>query len=699
VVTFEGSLETAYRACLWLRSASRVLLPLGTFDAPDASALYDGARAIAWRDHVGSDATLAVDCDSVTEGLPNSHFSALRVKDAVVDRLRDETGARPSIDTGRPDVRLRLHVEREGQATVSLDLAGEPLHRRGWRTAAGAAPMKETLAAAILLMADWPRRAAAGEPLLDPFCGAGTFPIEAALIALNRAPGLSRARFGFEGWAGHDASLWQHLRDDARGVVRSDQAGLAEMIGSDVDARMVSVARANVVAAGLDDEIRIERRGLDEVAPRAGQVGGLVVANPPYGERLGDEAGLRDLYRSLGDVLRRRFLGWTGFVLCGQPALAREIGLKSARRTVLFNGPIECRLLELPIASLAPASGDQGPAWRRPRPRAPLSAGAQALQNRLGKNRDKLEKWAAREKVSCYRLYDADLPEYAAAIDLYEGSRAGGGPHARALHLQEYEPPGTIDAGIAARRLEEMIAVAAEVTGLPEDEVYLKTRRRQRGGTQYERAGGEAALFEIEEGGHRFLVNLSEYLDTGLFLDQRRLRSMLGEEARGRDFLDLYCYTATSTVYAARGGAHRTVSVDLSRTYLDWAEKNLALNRVRGAGHDLVRNDCLRYLRATTTRFGLILLAPPSFSRSKKMVGTLDVQRDHVELIRAASRLLAPGGSLFFTTHLRRFRMDGAGLAELHVEDISKHTVPLDFMRDTRAHHAFRIERRAQRGE
>lgn len=365
-VWFTGSLETAYRACLWSRVASRVLLPLASFPAATAADLYHGVRSIDWLEHLGPEQTLAVDCSSARSAIAHTHFAALKTKDAVVDQIRDRKGRRPSVRVDRPDLRINVYLHGD-VATISLDLSGESLHRRGYRAAATPAPLKENLAAGILLMAGWPEIARAGGPFLDPMCGSGTFPIEAALIAKRIAPGRLRDRFGFEGWRGHDRKLWSQLREEARaGEIRAHDA-LPPIRGYDADRRAVRAAAANVARAGLSGRVHIECRPLFQSERFGGRppgdAGGLLVTNPPYGERMRDPQALASLYAELGDVLRRRFYGWTAHVLTGNLALGRRIGLRPSRRHVLYNGAIECRLLVFPI-SPEPVRSEKGPGWR-----------------------------------------------------------------------------------------------------------------------------------------------------------------------------------------------------------------------------------------------------------------------------------------------------------------------------------------------
>jgi len=677
-VRFQGSLETAYRACLWSRTASRVLLPLARFAAPDPDALYAGVRALPWHEHLSERGTLAVDFVASRSRITHTQFGTQKVKDAVVDHFRDSTGARPSVDTARPDVRINVYLHRD-EAQLALDLSGESLHRRGYRDPAHGAPLKENLAAAILLRAGWPAIAADGGALLDPMCGSGTLPIEAALMAGDVAPGLERSYYGFLRWRGHDPALWQRL---VREAIERRAAGLAKLppiVGYDIDVKAVRTALASVERADLSGHVHIERRPLSEAAA-VGQRPGLFVVNPPYGERLGEANALIPLYGQIGDLLKQRFPGWQAAVFTGNPELGLRVGLKPEKSYQLYNGPIECRLSLFAIR----ARDEQGEAVE--------AGGGEMLANRLRKNLKQLQKWAARENVSCYRVYDADLPEYAVAVDLYQGEQ-------RWAHVQEYEPPKTIDPVKAGKRLREALRVIAEVLEIPPERLFFKVRRRQKGAAQYERQDQQGRFYEVREGACRLLVNFTDYLDTGLFLDHRPTRLRIGAEAAGKRFLNLFCYTGAATVHAAVGGARGSVSVDLSRTYLDWAERNLRLNGIRGREHELVHADCLRWLQTQAEakvppRFDLIFLDPPTFSTSKRMQNTFDVQRDHVRILRWAVRLLAPGGLLLFSNNLRSFKLDLEALPELAIKDISRASVPPDFARDPKIHHCFEIRRR-----
>lgn len=670
-VSFAGTMEVAYRACLWSRLASRILMPLAEFDAGTDDALYTGVQAIDWSKHLAAHATLAVDANSALSKLTHSQFIAQRVKDAVVDQFRQRDGSRPGVDTDEPDVRINLRLRRD-RATLSLDLAGSPLHRRGWREVQGEAPLKENLAAAMLLRARWPEIYAEGGALLDPMCGSGTLLIEGAWMAADVAPGLHREYYGFLGWQQHDIALWRKLLEEARERADTGLRALRScFFGSDADPRMVQTAKRNAQEAGVSGFLTLDKHDVTHVSPAPGYTRGLVITNPPYGERLGDRAEMPRLYRAIGEALRERFAGWRAAVLAGDAELGQAIPLRAEKKYALFNGALETVLLVYELHARA----------ETPREAKPLSEGAQMLRNRLEKNLRHLRKRLDREGIHCWRAYDQDLPEYAAAIDVYAND--GGAPY---LHIQEYRAPAEIPVETARHRLREIVRVAGEVFGVSRDSIALKTRELGKGGSKYGQLDQRGEFIEVAEGGLSFLVNLTDYLDTGLFIDHRLVRAKLRELAEGRRFLNLFAYTATASVYAAAGGARDTTSVDLSATYLDWASRNLALNRFSGERHRLMQADAVTFLESDRDRYGLIYVDPPTFSNSKR-AEDFDVQRDHVRLLLACAERLTADGVLVFSNNFRRFKLDHEALNERFIiEDWSAPSIPFDFTRRADIH-------------
>jgi 23S rRNA (guanine2445-N2)-methyltransferase / 23S rRNA (guanine2069-N7)-methyltransferase len=603
-----------------------------------------------------------------------------------------------------------VHAHAHGTSiTLSIDLSGESLHRRGYRGAAGEAPLKENVAAGVLMRAGWPELAAAGAQFLDPMCGSGTLVIEAALIAARCAPALRREYFGFLGWRGHDAALWQRVRAGAQARCMAAAQPVTVLRGQDRDPLAVRDARANAQRAGIGSWVQFEVSLLANAAPvPAAESGGgdaesepkprgLLCTNPPYGIRMEDLDAARAVHRELGEVLRERFQGWQAAVLTGAPQLGMELGIRAARTHALWNGAIECRLLRMTVE--AASLRRPGTLVREDAPPLRDTAGARMFANRLAKNLKRLKSWVAKSGVSCYRLYDADMPEYAFAIDIYRTVE----PEDMWLYVQEYAAPAEIEVEAVRRRRGEALAALPGAIGVSPERIKLRTRRRTPRGEQYDKLDDRSDSHIVLEGGLQFIVNFDDYLDTGLFLDHRITRGRLKEAAAGRRFLNLFAYTGTATVYAAAGGATATTSIDMSRTYLDWAQRNLARNIGLSVGspgtrpkHEFVQADCVEWLRdgaRSSERYDLIFLDPPTFSNSKRMAGVLDVERDHPALIDACMRLLEPGGLLVFSTNAQRFRLQPA-LAERHaIRDVSAATLPPDFERNPRIHRCFEISR------
>ena len=672
----EGELVDAQRAVLWSRLASRVLWPIAEFPCADEHALYAGVTAVDWTRHLDASHTIAVDAHVSGDALTHARYAAQRVKDGIVDTLRAKTGARPDVDVESPDVRINL-VVRKGQATLSIDLGGGSLHRRGWRRAQGEAPLKENLAAAVLLRGGWPQAYADGGDLLDPMCGSGTLLIEGALMAANVAPGLMRLGDGLPTrWAGFDGEAWKALHIDAIEREAKGRASLRPCFtGSDLDPHAIRSARENAQAAGVDDAIGFAVRDVADL-PVQDNKRGVVACNPPYDARLAADPAL---YRALGDALKHATPNWCASLLCGDFELARATGLRAQKRYQLFNGPIECSLIVCDPIALPARDETQ---------KRELGEGAQMVANRLRKNLKALRPWREREGVSCFRAYDADIPEYACAVDVYTttGDETW-------LHVQEYAAPTDIPEATTRKRLNELLAGAREVFEVPKERVAVKTRSTGKGGSKYGRFDQRSEFLHVAEGAATLQVNLFDYLDTGLFLDHRPLRARMALEARGKHFLNLFCYTGVASVQAAVQGAAQTTSVDLSATYLEWLADNLRENGVGGTRHRIAQADALRWLEADRGAYDVVFCDPPTFSNSKR-ADDFDVQRDHVRLLRAAVERLADGGVLYFSNNFRRFKLDETAIADFaRVEDISASTIPPDFARNPRIHRAWRLAR------
>lgn len=675
VVTWSGDLEAAYRGCLWSRFASRILLQLSTFPAASEDLLYEAVTAMDWEEHLSLTTSFAVDCNLAGKAtISHSKYAALRVKDGVVDYFRKKYDERPSVKTTRPDVQLNVHIDGKNKGSLYIDLSGESLHRRGYRADGVIAPLKENLAAAIVAFSGWSAENA-GKAFIDPMCGSGTLLIEAALVYGDSAPGLSRSYFGFTGWQQHDSRLWSKLIDEA--VDREDD-GLEQewpvMTGYDADPKAVAASRKNINKAGLGDKIQVKMGNIANLRKPVEE--GVLVCNPPYGERLAERQEVASLYKAMGRVFTREFSGWDLGVFVSNSELVDNFGLKWQERIELFNGSISCKLL---VGSI-PRELDKGPfTWQINNDE--VAEEGRGLANRLRKNGRQLLKWAKKEKINCFRLYDRDLPEFNFSVDIYD----------KWIHVQEYAPPKTIEEKVAKQRFNLGLSVIREVFGVNRERIFIKTRSRQRGKTQYQKKGSSQKMHVVQEGGCYFLVNFTDYLDTGLFLDHRPIRMKIGEMAKGKRFLNLFGYTGTATIHACVGGAASTTTVDLSGKYLDWAKQNLALNGIANTDHQFIKADCVKWLEENSGRFDLIFIDPPTFSNTKKEKRVFDVQQDHVRLIKLAMGLLESGGMLIFSTNFRKFVLDPSLVDIYNINEVTRKTIPLDFKRNNLIHKCWEI--------
>ena len=666
-VHYQGDDRLMYQSLMWSRLASRILLPLTECGVYSDLDLYLGVQAINWPEMFGSDKTFAVHFSGLNEVIRNSQYGALKVKDAIVDSFTRKNLPRPDVDREQPDIRVNVWLNKD-KASIALDLSGEGLHQRGYRQQTGLAPLKETLAAAIVLRSGWQ----AGTPLVDPMCGSGTLLLEAAMIACDRAPGLHRTHWGFTGWNKFDLSLWSEVKQEAQVRAKKGlQENTSRFFGYDNDPRVIESARANARRAGLAERISFTQQDVLKLQnPLPEGPTGTVLSNPPYGERLESEPALIALHSQLGRLMKSHFGGWNLSLFSASPELLSCLQLRADRQFKAKNGPLDCVQKNYQLAANPSGAG--------------VAQLADDYANRLRKNLKKLDKWARQEGIECYRVYDADLPDYNVAVDRY----------ADWVVVQEYAPPKSIDPTKARQRLFDVIAATLSVMDIPTNRLVLKTRERQKGKSQYQKLGEKGDFFQVAEFNAKLWVNLTDYLDTGLFLDHRIARKMLGQMSKGKDFLNLFAYTGSASVHAGLGGARSTTTVDMSRTYLEWAERNLRLNGLTGRQHRLMQADCLNWLRDADEQFDLIFIDPPTFSNSKRMEESFDVQRDHLDLMKDLKRLLRAGGTIMFSNNKRGFKMDFAGLEALGLEaqEITAKTQSQDFVRNRQIHNCWLLK-------
>ena len=691
-VDFEGSLETGYRFCFETRISSRLLMGLFVVDDIISDKELEEATAmLPWEEYIDPTKTLKVTCTTQNcRYITNSHYGALKVKDGIVERIREKfNGERPYIEIHEPDLTVHVHIE---DTTVKwyVDFSGENLSMRGYRGEQTEALLKEHLAAALIGRSEWRKSVNDGNPLpfYDPFCGSGTIAVEAALMATDTAPGLLRKKpYPFESLPNFDKEAFDRVVEEAEERRRKaiDERDIS-IFASDISRTAVEISKAAALKAGVYDFISFSVQDFTKLEkPPVSK--GCIVTDPPYGERM----TVRDidlLYENTGKVLQNVFKGWDATILTGNSELLSNIDMKPDRTNTLFNGGIMCQAAHYHIFTDEEREAMMQKALEKKKQRQaePLTPGAEMAYNRLMKNLKEITPLMKEQGVECYRIYDADMPEYSASIDIYMG---------KWVVVSEYAAPDTIDPEDAKRRLGELVRATEKATGIDEDFIYVKERSRQKGKGQYTRLAANNKMMVARENGVRFLVNFTDYLDTGIFLDHRPVRMMIQEMAKDKRFLNLFCYTGTATLNAIKGGALSTVSVDASSTYLAWMEENLKLNGYSTVfGNLLYKSDVIDWLWDTYDKFDLIFCDPPTFSNSKDRRGSFDVQRDHVKLIDAAAMHLSPGGTLIFSNNYRKFKLDPEVMEKYVVEDITEKTIGDDFKRDMKIHHCYLIRKK-----
>lgn len=684
-VRFSADIETASTLCLWSRLATRILRQIYSCAIDAQSDVYQVASNVDWPQWMQLQQTMAIECVGKHPAIDNTQFGAMRVKDAIADQFRQRTGARPNVDKDDPDVRFQLRMERQAFYFLK-DFSGPSLHQRGYRKEQGGAPLKEHLAAALLTRSGWQQ----DRPVVDPFCGSGTLLIEAALLARHIAPGLKRAQFAFErdGFADDTAlgrdkdagklsqQAWQSLRAEALGARKVVDRNV-KFFGFDLDPRVIDKARINAKAAGVADLVRFEVGDATTLSVPADVTPGLVITNPPYGERLSDMPALLPLYADFSLRLKQHFANWRLAIITSNTDLLRALKLSKLKSYKFSNGPLDCEFSLFDLTEKQVQINSNAPAL--------FFAESESFANRLKKNLKALQKWAAREGISCYRLYDADIPEYNVAIDWYDGE----------VVVHEYAAPAQVDPSIAQKRLFDVVNQLPKVLDISADAMVLKVREKQKGKEQYQALAKQGQYKEVQEYGARFLVNLRDYLDTGLFLDHRLTRRSIQQQAKDKSVLNLFAYTGTASVHAAIGGARTVTTVDMSNTYLDWAQRNFAINQLAGKQYQFVQANVLDWLKGCHNQFDLIFVDPPTFSNSKRMEDTWDVQRDHLKLLSMIGRVLAPGGKVIFSNNKRRFKLERSALEEAGwaIKDISAASLPEDFKRNPHIHVCFELTR------
>lgn len=710
-VSFSGELADAYRVCLWSHLASRILCVLGRFPSTNSDELYAGISAIAWEDHISPASTIAIKAHGTNAQLKNTQFIAQRAKDALVDRLFSRRGTRLSVDTHSPDIRLDIRLHKD-HATCAIDLVGDPLFNRGWELAPAAyraiQPLRADYAAALLAAGGWKNICCQEEPaLVSLFAGSGNLFVEATTLAAHVSPSVLRSSWAHRLWLAGEQSCWESLFD----VARASQEKLAgtpiTLFGWDERGGWEQLSRQTLRAAGIhasgEPFLALYTKAAKERLAAAQAAGSLVVLDTTAYSRSGFAGEVRAI--SAGSAVADSLHDRTLVSLSASEMLPKLLGRTPATRIATKLGQAQ--------GAIEVFEPEQNPVHTQAKVRDTqvglVVSNSEQFAARLAKVYKQRRKWTAREDISCYRLYDADLPDYNVAVDLYEvhfPRGKGEGPAQRWAYISEYAPPKSVDAELARQRLFDVVSLVGAVCEIEPSHIALRTRERSRGGSQYGKTtatGSARALPHTYEGGLAFEVNFSDYLDTGLFLDHRETRALVREAAKkisaGGHFCNLFAYTGSATCYAADGGATHTTTVDMSNTYLSWAKRNMELNGFTERTHEFVQADVLRWIndeRHSSHRYELVFCDPPTFSNSSRMGRrSFDVQRDHVELLIGVSRILTRDGMAIFSCNLRNFTPDLDALAKAGVSlvDITKQTIPPDFERNQRIHHCYELRR------
>ena len=694
-VEFVGDLKTGYEFCMNSRISSRLLQAIYyDEDVRSADELYESTKEIPWEEFLTPEKTLKVTKTVQSCSYLNStHYAALKVKDGIVDRIKEKFGdMRPDVDVDNPDITVHIHIHQT-KAVWYLDFSGESLQKRGYRGDQTEALLKEHLAAALLSRSEWKKSVQDGVPgvLLDPFCGSGTIAIEAALMASSTAPGLIRKNdFAFKRLPSYDEELWNAVvaeAEEKRSIALSERD--IRIYASDISPVAIRISREAAKNAGVSDLIEFSIKDFSSYTMEERPAErGFIVTDPPYGVRMKTE-DMDKLYTKIGDTLASAFQGWKATVLCSESELLSNISMKPERVNTLYNGPIACQAAHYTIFTEEEKEALKQKSLEKKKERLSqsLSKGAEMAYNRLMKNLASIKPKMEAQGVTCYRIYDADMPEYSAAIDVYEG---------KWINLAEYAPPATIDPDDAARRLHELILATERATGIDIEDIHVKQRKEQKGKNQYGRLASSNHFNIVHENGLNILVNFTDYLDTGIFLDHRPIRSYIQSVSDGKRFLNLFCYTGTATLNAIKGGAVSTVSVDASSTYLDWAMQNLKVNGYPSTiDNYFYKSDVMDFLYGTYDKFDLIFCDPPTFSNSKGR-DNFDVQRDHRKLIKAAAMHLSPGGLLIFSNNYRKFKLDEEVFEDYSVKDITEDTIGDDFLSDPKCHKCYLIRNKVK---
>ncbi|QCI21656.1 bifunctional 23S rRNA (guanine(2069)-N(7))-methyltransferase RlmK/23S rRNA (guanine(2445)-N(2))-methyltransferase RlmL [Buchnera aphidicola (Hyadaphis tataricae)] len=655
-----------YKTLMWSRIASRIFLCIKRFSIYNIKDLYNNVYNIEWNDFFYTHNTFLINFKGTNNIIRNSLFGSLTVKDAIVDKFKKNFSSRPNVDLINPNIRIRVCLYENNKINVMLDLSGDALHKRGYRRFVHATPIKENLSVAAILQSGWKHNT----PIIDPMCGSGTLVIEAAMIACNRAPGLNRLIWGFQFWKGYKKDIWEKIYQDAE---KKFQIGIKlcsknYFLGYDYNAEIIKKAKINALYAGVSKITQFFTKNLNNLKNIYNKEEiGTLLSNAPYGERNHTESQLVGLYIQLGIVSKKYFHNWTLSIFSASKFLLQFIQMRANQEYCLKNGALNCFQNNYHIYSNQ------------------LNIENKEYQNRLKKNVQKLEKWKNIEKIECFRIYNADLPNYNIIIDIYK----------KWMVVQEYQAPNIINFNKTHKRLCHAIYYAKEILSIEINNIILKIRKKNKNHAQYSKLFQQNNFIQVKEYSAKFLINLVDYLDTGLFLEKRLIRKLIGNMSKGKDFLNLFSYTGTATVYAGLGQAKSTTSIDISKTYITWSKRNMFINNLNNNHqHHFIQTDCVDWIKNTNKKFDLIFINPPTFSNSKKMKKHFDIKKDYLNLIKNLKSILRKNGSIIFSssTHNFNFQSDEIKKIQLYAKNITKKMQCKDYINDSNLHHSWIIK-------
>ncbi|QCI21082.1 bifunctional 23S rRNA (guanine(2069)-N(7))-methyltransferase RlmK/23S rRNA (guanine(2445)-N(2))-methyltransferase RlmL [Buchnera aphidicola (Hyperomyzus lactucae)] len=662
-IYFQGNDILLYKSLMWSRIASRIFICIKKFHIDNIDDLYRNVYSINWSEIFDVNNTFLVNFKGTNDIIRNSLFGALKIKDAIVDQFKKKYSFRPNINLTKPDIRIRSFLFNY-TIHIMLDLSGESLYKREYRKFCHITPIKENLAAAIVLSSQWDKSI----PMIDPMCGSGTLLIEAAMIASDRAPGLTRSQWGFKSWKKYNKKLWEETLKEAKArfEIGIKKCFKSYFIGYDYNPEIIKKARINASNAGLLNIIQFFTQDLNDLKNTYNKKEvGILLSNPPYGERHQTENQLVGVYIQLGVISKKYFTNWKLSVFSSSTFLLNFLQMHAHEEFFFKNGALNCIQKNYRICTQSSNIENN------------------EYKDRLKKNVKKLKKWTNLEQIECFRVYNADLPNYNIIVDVYN----------KWIVIQEYKAPKLINYKKAFKRLCHAIYHTKEILAISINNIILKIRHKNKNKTQYNKLFNSDSFFIIKEYHAKFLVNIIDYLDTGLFSDKRMIRKLLGEMSKGKDFLNLFSYTGTASVYAGLGGANSTTSVDMSNTYIKWSMQNMSINHLTSSKHNFIQSDCLNWIKETKQQFDLIFINPPTFSNSKKMRQSFDLKRDYLDIMIYLKKILRDNGSIIFSSSTRNFKIniDYLRKMQLNSKNITKKTQSKDYLKDSNIYHSWLI--------